>query len=76
VSEKGWRSKMYLGIREAFDLRPNYIIHIIHKAGAKIVGFQLPEGLKRRDSNWQKKLKNLQEPRFSSTEIPALGRAT
>ena len=47
---------MHLGISEAFDLRPNYIINIIHQSGAKIVGFQLPEGLKKKGAEIQKKV--------------------
>ncbi len=39
---------MSLGISEAFDLRPDYIISVIRKSGAKTIGFQFPEGLKRK----------------------------
>ena len=39
---------MSLGMSDAFDLRPEYIISVIDKLGAKTVGFQFPEGLKRK----------------------------
>lgn len=39
---------MSLGMNEAFDLKPDYIINVIKKTGAKFVGFQFPEGLKRK----------------------------
>src|ERR1700687_1411384 len=39
---------MSLGISDAFDLRHEYIIDVIRKSGAKTVGFQFPEGLKRK----------------------------
>jgi 2-(3-amino-3-carboxypropyl)histidine synthase len=39
---------MSLGISEAFDLRYDYIVDMIKKTGAKAVGFQFPEGLKRK----------------------------
>jgi len=47
---------MSLGTSEAFDLRPDYIISVINKLGAKIVGFQFPEGLKRKGSELAKKV--------------------
>lgn len=47
---------MSLGINEAFDLRPGYIISVIRKSGAKIVGFQFPEGLKRKGPELAKKV--------------------
>ena len=46
---------MSLGISEAFDLRPDYIIDVIRKSGAKTVGFQFPEGLKRKGAELAKK---------------------
>ncbi len=39
---------MPLGISEAFDLRPDYIISVIRDTKARLVGFQFPEGLKRK----------------------------
>lgn len=39
---------MSLGISEAFDLRPDYIISVIKDTKARLVGFQFPEGLKRK----------------------------
>ncbi|MDI9395770.1 MAG: diphthamide biosynthesis enzyme Dph2 [Euryarchaeota archaeon] len=39
---------MSLRIMEAFDLRPDYIIGVIKDTKARIVGFQFPEGLKRK----------------------------
>jgi 2-(3-amino-3-carboxypropyl)histidine synthase len=47
---------MFLGMKEAFDLRPDYIINVIKKTGAKIVGFQFPEGLKRKGPELAKKV--------------------
>jgi 2-(3-amino-3-carboxypropyl)histidine synthase len=47
---------MSLGTIEAFDLRPDYIISVIKKLGAKIVGFQFPEGLKRKGPELAKKV--------------------
>lgn len=46
---------MSLGTSDAFDLRPDYIISVINKLGAKIVGFQFPEGLKRKGPELAKK---------------------
>lgn len=39
---------MSAGKRDAFDFRAEYIIKVIQKTGAKVVGFQFPEGLKRK----------------------------
>ncbi len=47
---------MSLGTSDAFDLRPDYIISVINKLGAKIVGFQFPEGLKRKGPELAKKV--------------------
>ena len=47
---------MSLGISEAFDLRPDYIIGVIRKLGAKTVGFQFPEGLKRKGAELAKRV--------------------
>jgi 2-(3-amino-3-carboxypropyl)histidine synthase len=47
---------MSLGISDAFDLRHDYIIDVIRKSGAKIVGFQFPEGLKRKGAELAKKV--------------------
>jgi 2-(3-amino-3-carboxypropyl)histidine synthase len=47
---------MSLGTIAAFDLRPDYIISVIKKLGAKIVGFQFPEGLKRKGPELAKKV--------------------
>lgn len=47
---------MSLGISEAFDLRPEYIINTIKKTGAKKVGFQFPEGLKRKGAELAKRV--------------------
>ena len=47
---------MSLGTSDAFDLRPDYIISIINKLGAKTVGFQFPEGLKRKGPELAKKV--------------------
>lgn len=47
---------MSLGTNNAFDLRPDYIISVINKLGAKIVGFQFPEGLKRKGPELAKKV--------------------
>jgi 2-(3-amino-3-carboxypropyl)histidine synthase len=47
---------MSLGINEAFDLRNDYIVDVIKKSGAKIVGFQFPEGLKRKGLELSKKV--------------------
>jgi 2-(3-amino-3-carboxypropyl)histidine synthase len=41
---------------EAFDLRSDYIISLINKLGAKTVGFQFPEGLKRKGAELAKKV--------------------
>ena len=67
---------MHLGISEAFDLRPNYIINIIHQSGAKIVGFQLPEGLKKKGVELAKKVEESTGVEVFISETPALGRAT
>jgi 2-(3-amino-3-carboxypropyl)histidine synthase len=47
---------MSLGISEAFDLRPDYIITVIKKSGANVVGFQFPEGLKRKGTEIVKRV--------------------
>ena len=47
---------MSLGINEAFDLRSDYIISAIKKLGVKKVGFQFPEGLKRKGPELAKKI--------------------
>lgn len=47
---------MSLGISDAFDLRKEYIIDVIRKSGAKTVGFQFPEGLKRKGAELAKKV--------------------
>lgn len=47
---------MSLGISDAFDLRHEYIIDVIRKSGAKTVGFQFPEGLKRKGAELAKKV--------------------
>ncbi|MGB9927343.1 MAG: diphthamide biosynthesis enzyme Dph2 [Methanosarcina sp.] len=47
---------MSLGISEAFDLRPDYIISVIRKLGVKKVGFQFPEGLKRKGPELARKV--------------------
>lgn len=47
---------MSLGMNEAFDLKPDYIINVIKKTGAKFVGFQFPEGLKRKGPELAKKV--------------------
>jgi 2-(3-amino-3-carboxypropyl)histidine synthase len=39
---------MSLGISETFDLKPDYIISVINVSEARTVGFQFPEGLKRK----------------------------
>lgn len=39
---------MSLGLSEVFDFRLDYLIELIRKTDAKLVGFQLPEGLKRK----------------------------
>jgi len=47
---------MSLGISEAFDLRPAYIISVIKDTKARLVGFQFPEGLKRKGPELAKKV--------------------
>ena len=47
-ARKAWRLRMSLGISEAFDLQLDYIIRVIKVSEAKTVGFQFPEGLKRK----------------------------
>lgn len=47
---------MSLETSAAFDLMPDYIISVINKLGAKIVGFQFPEGLKRKGPELAKKV--------------------
>jgi 2-(3-amino-3-carboxypropyl)histidine synthase len=47
---------MSLEISETFDLRPDYIINVIKKLEAKTVGFQFPEGLKRKGAELAKKI--------------------
>lgn len=39
---------MSLGLSEAFDFRLDDLIELVRKTDAKLVGFQLPEGLKRK----------------------------
>lgn len=39
---------MSLGISDAFDFRFDYLVGVIRDTGAKVVGFQFPEGLKRK----------------------------
>lgn len=55
-ARKVWRLRMSLGISEAFDLRPDYIISVIKDTRAKLVGFQFPEGLKRKGPELAKKV--------------------
>lgn len=47
---------MSLETSAAFDLMPDYIISVITKLGAKTVGFQFPEGLKRKGPELAKKV--------------------
>ncbi|MCQ1536059.1 diphthamide biosynthesis enzyme Dph2 [Methanosarcina sp. KYL-1] len=47
---------MSLGISEAFDLRLDYLIDVVRKTGAKLVGFQFPEGLKRKGPELAKRV--------------------
>jgi 2-(3-amino-3-carboxypropyl)histidine synthase len=49
-----------LGTGEAFDLRPDYISDVIRKSGVKTVGFQLPEGLKRKGAKLEIQFSNVQ----------------
>ncbi|MFY9201774.1 MAG: diphthamide synthesis protein, partial [Methanosarcina flavescens] len=49
---------MSLGTSDAFDLRPDYIISVIKKLEAKTVGFQFPEGLKRKGPELAKKVED------------------
>lgn len=47
---------MSLGISEAFDLQPDYIISVIKVSEARTVGFQFPEGLKRKGAELARKV--------------------
>jgi 2-(3-amino-3-carboxypropyl)histidine synthase len=47
---------MSLGISEAFDLQQDYIISVIKVSEARTVGFQFPEGLKRKGTELARKV--------------------
>ena len=48
LARKVWRSRMSVVLSEAFDFRLDYLIDVVRDTGAKVVGFQFPEGLKRK----------------------------
>jgi 2-(3-amino-3-carboxypropyl)histidine synthase len=64
---------MFLGMNEAFDLRPDYIINVIKKTGAKIVGFQFPEGLKRKGPELAKKVEEATSAEIIISGDPCYG---
>jgi 2-(3-amino-3-carboxypropyl)histidine synthase len=64
---------MSLGINEAFDLRQDYIIDVIRKSSAKTVGFQFPEGLKRKGSELAKKIEKKTEAEVIISGDPCFG---
>lgn len=64
---------MFLGMNEAFDLRPDYIINVIKKTGAKIVGFQFPEGLKRKGPGLSKKVEEATSAEIIISGDPCYG---
>ncbi|MGI5992349.1 MAG: diphthamide biosynthesis enzyme Dph2 [Methanosarcina sp.] len=64
---------MFLGMKEAFDLRPDYIINVIKKTGAKIVGFQFPEGLKRKGPELAKKVEEATSAEIIISGDPCYG---
>lgn len=64
---------MSLGMNEAFDLKPDYIINVIKKTGAKIVGFQFPEGLKRKGPELAKKVEEATSAEIIISGDPCYG---
>ena len=64
---------MFLGMNEAFDLKPDYIINVIKKTGAKIVGFQFPEGLKRKGPELAKKVEEATSAEIIISGDPCYG---
>lgn len=64
---------MSLGIAEAFDLRADYIIDVIKKSGARSVGFQFPEGLKRKGPELAKKVEEATGAQIIISGDPCFG---
>ncbi|HET8689642.1 MAG TPA: diphthamide synthesis protein, partial [Methanosarcina sp.] len=64
---------MSLGTSDAFDLRPDYIISVIKKLGAKTVGFQFPEGLKRKGPELAKKVEEATDAEVIISGDPCFG---
>lgn len=64
---------MSLETSDAFDLRPDYIISVINKLGAKTVGFQFPEGLKRKGPKLAKKVEEATSAEIIISGDPCFG---
>jgi len=64
---------MSLETSAAFDLMPDYIISVITKLGAKTVGFQFPEGLKRKGPELAKKVEEVTGAEIIISGDPCFG---
>jgi len=64
---------MSAGLSEAFDFRAEYIISVIRKTGAKVVGFQFPEGLKRKGPELAKRVEEATDAEVLISGDPCFG---